>query len=597
MKEFQPDVRVRRLSVFLLLLAIVVLVLGGTGTVGAQRPDGDEPLLREGAASSEPDPQKDEASLADEAAMEAPLLDAGPRGQIIDGQYIVVFKEGTTNPQRLAATLARAHGAGVLQSYQHAIKGFAAQLSPQAVRALQAHPDVAYIEPDQIITIVDTQPNATWGLDRIGQRDLPLNGSYTYNSTSSGVNAYIIDTGIRLTHNDFGGRAVSGYDAIDGGSADDCNGHGTHVAGTVGGGTWGVAKAVRLVAVRVLNCQGSGTNSQVIAGIDWVTANHQDPAVANMSLGGSASTALDNAVTNSINAGITYAVAAGNDNRNACNYSPARVGAAITVGSTTSSDARSSFSNYGNCLDIFAPGSSITSAWHTSNTATNTISGPSMASPHTAGVAALYLQGNPGASPATVRNALVNGASANRLSSIGSGSPNLLLYSLLTGGDPQPTPTPTPPPPGGNVIQNPGFESGRVAWTEYSSGGYPLITTDRPRTGSWSAWNGGYNNAIDQLHQRVTVPSNGTLRYYWRMETQESGTRVYDWMEVRLYDGNTGDFITTLRRWTNASSKNVWSQDSISLSSYAGRYVYVLFHTDTDSSYATSFFVDDVSLQ
>jgi subtilisin family serine protease len=242
---------------------------------------------------------------------------------------------------------------------------------------------------------------------------------------------YIVDTGIRFSHNDFGGRAVTGYDAVDGGSADDCNGHGTHVAGTVGGSTYGVAKGVTLVGVRVLNCSGSGTNSGVIAGVNWVASDHQTgaPAVANMSLGGSVSSALDTAVNNAINDGVTFAVAAGNSNRNACNYSPARVAAAITVGATTSTDARASYSNYGSCLDLFAPGSSITSAWYTSNTATNTISGTSMATPHVAGVAALYLKGNPGASPATVRDAIVNNATTGKVTKPGTSSPNRLLFT------------------------------------------------------------------------------------------------------------------------------------------------------------------------
>jgi subtilisin family serine protease len=254
----------------------------------------------------------------------------------------------------------------------------------------------------------DTQSPATWGLDRIDQRNRPLSNSHTYNATRAGVTASIIDTGIRFSHTQFGGRAITGFDSVDGGSADDCNGHGTHVAGTVGGSVHGVAKGVRLVGVRALNCQGSGSTSGVIAGVDWVTGNHGagQPAIANMSLGGGANSALDTAVNNSINDGVSYAVAAGNSNANACNSSPSRVGAAMTVGSTTtSSDARSSFSNFGTCLDIFAPGSSITSTWYTSNTATNTISGISMASPHVAGVAALYLQGSPSASPATIRNA------------------------------------------------------------------------------------------------------------------------------------------------------------------------------------------------
>jgi hypothetical protein len=365
---------------------------------------------------------------------EAPLASQGSSGEVIPGRYIVVFGGGVQDAPGLAQRLVATHGGTVHFTYQHAIRGFAASLPSAAVAAFQRHPDVELIEEDKIMTIAATQSNATWGLDRSDQRDLPLSGTYTYNSTGAGVRAYVIDTGIRLSHNDFGGRAVSGYDAIDGGSADDCNGHGTHVAGSVGGAAYGIAKGVQLVAIRVLDCNGSGTTSGVIAGVDWVTANHVKPAVANMSLGGGASTSLDNAVENSIAAGITYAVAAGNSGANACNYSPARVGEALTVGATTSSDARASYSNYGSCLDLFAPGSSITSAWHTSNTATNTISGTSMASPHVAGVAALYLDVNPGASPASVGNAIVGGATSRRLSSIGSGSPNLLLYSLLDEG-------------------------------------------------------------------------------------------------------------------------------------------------------------------
>jgi subtilisin family serine protease len=363
----------------------------------------------------------------------------------IEGRYIVVLdKEASAATAATARDQARARGATIHYRYERALNGFAATLPQKALGRLRDNPNVEYIEADARVTTSVTQSPATWGLDRIDQRNLPLSNSYTYNATGSGVKAYIIDTGIRFSHTQFGGRAVTGYDSVDGGSADDCNGHGTHVAGTVGSTTYGVAKSVTLVGVRVLNCQGSGTNSGVIAGVDWVTGNHAagQPAVANMSLGGSASTALDNAVNNSINDGVTYAIAAGNSNANACNYSPARVAAAITVGSTTSSDARSSFSNYGTCLDIFAPGSSITSTWYTSNTATNTISGTSMAAPHVAGVAALYLQGNPSGSPSTVRNAIVGSATSGVLTGVGSGSPNLLLYSLLTA-------PPPPPPPSG----------------------------------------------------------------------------------------------------------------------------------------------------
>jgi subtilisin family serine protease len=389
-------------------------------------------------------------------AKKAPLLGTN-NADAIAGRYIVVMKDGADRKFVASASdTVKSLGGSVKQTYRHAVRGFTAEMSPAAVAELRQNPDVAFIEADAEVKLSTTQNGATWGIDRVDQRNRPLSTTYNYTSTGEGVTAYIIDTGILTTHNEFGGRAVSGYTAInDGRGTTDCNGHGTHVAGTVGGSTYGVAKGVRLVAVRVLDCGGSGSNSGVIAGIDWVTGNHNagSPAVANMSLGGGASSAVDNAVNNSINDGVSYAIAAGNSNANACNTSPARVPNALTVGATTNTDARSSFSNYGTCLDIFAPGSNITSAWSTGNTATNTISGTSMAAPHVAGVAARYLDVNNSASPAAVSNALTSNATTGVVTSPGSGSPNRLLYAPPDdnwgGGpvDPPPSSTTTNPPP------------------------------------------------------------------------------------------------------------------------------------------------------
>ena len=402
----------------------------------------------------------------------------------VEGQYIVVLNAqaaslaGESNRAARVASVANdmaaRHRVNVVRSYEQVLRGFVARADDNALARLLSDPRVAYVEEDGVVQASATQSGATWGIDRTDQRDLPLSTTYTYDTTASTVHAYIVDTGILASHNDFGGRVSGGYTAIsDGRGTTDCNGHGTHVAGTVAGATWGIAKGAQLHPVRVLDCAGSGTNSGVIAGMDWVASNHVKPAVANMSLGGGASTAVDDAVARMSSAGVTVVVAAGNDNSNACNYSPARAASAITVGSTTSSDARSSFSNYGSCLDIFGPGSSITSAWYTSNTATNTISGTSMASPHVAGVAALYLAVNPSATPSQVTSAIINAATPNKVTSPGTSSPNRLLYSFFDGS------TPPPPPPPGQLTKG-------VAVTNLSAS-----------TGNW-------------LHYTLAVPSGAT---------------------------------------------------------------------------------------
>ncbi|MEU1894366.1 S8 family peptidase [Streptomyces pristinaespiralis] len=357
-------------------------------------------------------------------------LRLAPTATAVDNSWIVVLKDGTTRAADLGVT--------PKHTYNNVLSGFSAAMPASKAKSLAADPRVAYVEQNSTVRLNDTQSNATWGIDRVDQRNLPLSKTYTYDTTASNVNAYIIDTGIRTSHSEFGGRASVGTDTVGGGqNGQDCQGHGTHVAGTVGGKTYGVAKSVNLIAVRVLDCQGSGTTAGVIAGIDWVTANAKKPAVANMSLGGSASASLDDAVKKSIASGVSYSVAAGNGlpilgiPANACNYSPARVPEAITVGATDSSDRRASFSNYGTCLDLFAPGVDITSAWKDNDTATSTISGTSMATPHTAGVAALYLSAHPTATPAQVRDALVNNATTGKVQSPLTGSPNKLLHSLF----------------------------------------------------------------------------------------------------------------------------------------------------------------------
>ena len=352
----------------------------------------------------------------------------------IKDNYIVVFKSGSAESRAVdsaAGNLSRRYGGQVRHSYRDAVHGFSARLTEKGARQLAADPSIDYVEQDRTVSVDQANP-PSWGLDRIDQNILPLNAKYTYPNTASNVTAYVIDTGVRITHRDFGGRARNGYDFVDNDAvAEDCAGHGTHVAGTIGGTASGVAKQVKLVAVRVMNCQGTGTYAQILAGLDWVTRNAVKPAVANLSLGGAANSTLDSAVKASIASGITYAVSAGNDNLTACDQSPARLAEAITVGSTDILDRRSTFSNYGTCVDVFAPGTSITSDYNTSDTAMATMSGTSMAAPHVAGAAAIILSANPTATPARVRDIVVTTA-LPVVTNPGTGSPNKLLREGIT---------------------------------------------------------------------------------------------------------------------------------------------------------------------
>src|ERR1041385_2776585 len=521
----------------------------------------------------------------------------------IANQYIVVLKDDVANVDAEALRLARDFGGDRNngQTYHKAIKGFSVKMSEQQAVRLANDPRVDFVEEDGTVSLDTTQTGATWGIDRIDQRDLPLSGTYTYNATGTGVKAYIIDTGIRATHTQFAGRVISGFTAIsDGLGTNDGNGRGTHVSGTVGGSTYGVAKNVTLVAVRVLDSSGSGTNSGVIAGVDFVTSDHVagQPAVANMSLGGGASSALDTAVANSIADGVTYAIAAGNDAVDACTTSPARVASAITVGSTTTTDARSSFSNFGTCLDIFAPGSSITSSWNTSDTATNTISGTSMATPHVTGVAALFLETNPTASPATVTAAIVNGATLNHVTNAGTGSPNRLLFSLLTGAPP-PTPTPTPTPvPGAELLLNRGFESGAVNWTA-TAGVITNSTGQTPRTGSFYAWLDGYGTThTDSLFQQITIPSSATtvtLSFWLKINTAETTTTTaFDTLQVQVRN-SSNTVLATLGTFSNLNKSTGYVLRSFDVTAFKGQTIRIYFLGVEDSSLQTSFVIDDTS--
>ncbi|HLM66099.1 MAG TPA: S8 family peptidase [Longimicrobium sp.] len=359
----------------------------------------------------------DQTPTALRATDAAPLLSAG---NAIPGRYVVVLREGA-DPRSVAAV------AGVHPRYVYtaALNGFAAGLNAGQLNALRHNPAVEYVEADQAFEAQTTQSGATWGLDRIDQRNRPLSGTYTYTSTGAGVYAYVIDTGLQANHPQFGTRAANVFDAF-GGTGADCNGHGTHVAGTIGSTTYGVAKSVQLRGLRALDCNGSGSTSGIIAAVDWVRVNRTNPAVANMSVGGGFSSSLNTAVTNLANSGVFVAVAAGNSNADACNYSPASAPAAFTTASSESSDAKRSSSNWGSCVDAYAPGGSITSTWI--NSGTSTISGSSMASPHVAGVAALYKATYGNATTATIDTWIKNNATLNVITGNVTGTPNRLLY-------------------------------------------------------------------------------------------------------------------------------------------------------------------------
>jgi subtilisin family serine protease len=543
--------------------------------------------------------------------IQQPSFASTPAAEAIPGQYIVVLRESVGDVPGVARELLARNGGTLRFAYTAALKGFSGNITAEAAALIANDPRVAYVEQNQVVRAITEQTGATWGIDRIDQRDLPLSTTYVYNATGQGVRAYIIDTGIRTTHVDFAGRAVSGTDKVDNDNdASDCNGHGTHVAGTVGGTTWGVAKNVTLVAVRVLDCGGSGSWEGVIAGVDWVTEDHQagQPAVANMSLGGGFSQAVNDAVTNSVNDGVTYGVAAGNGYANACDGSPASTAAALTVGATGSNDVEASFSDRGPCLDIWAPGVGITSAWSTADDATNTISGTSMATPHVVGAAALYLEGNPSAAADQVDQALSDNATTGKITwnnPFGAKPPpppagqDYLLYTGFIFGGPPPPPPPAPAAPNALVATAVGNARIDLTWadnsdnesgfkierctgagctnftqiatasanaTSYSNTGLSESTTYTYRVRAHNA--GGNSDYSNESASATPADANPVARYTWSCSgkagrtcsfnattsTDDWGIQSYSW---NFGDGTTGSGATVTKTYGKNGTRTV----------------------------------------
>ena len=519
----------------------------------------------------------------------------------VPGHYVAVL-DSTASVDSVATLVRSFANSRVHNTYQRGVKGFALEMSDADAQRLARDPRVQFVEED---SIVNTAATTSWGLDRIDQRALPLDNSYIPIGIGSGISVYIVDTGILASHVDFNGRVTAGFSAFnDGNGSNDCNGHGTSVAGIVGGSTYGVASGATLVPVRVLDCTGTGTVSSILAGLDWVLSDHQlsgMPGVVNMSLSGAPSSALDSEVDNLLVAGLTTVVAAGNNNDIACSYSPARVPGALTVGATTQSDQRSTFSNFGSCVDLFAPGQAIATDSYSGDTATVVSSGTSFAAPFVAGAAALVLEKYPTATPADVNQTIVTQATAGALAGIGDGSPNLLLYSTILELDPGVA----------QILSDAGFDYGTTFWTSTvcdptnPSGCYPgdfydmMAASAASHSGNTHASLGGQAPDVQFTSEAVTIPSHVTkaqLGFYLWVYTKGQRPKVDSTLRAQIRDAN-GNVLETLGTYTNLDASTTYVQRIFDVTRYRGIPIRISFESIETNGPATWFLLDDTTLK